>query len=162
MEAPYVPPSMPTDEGSIFEGISTGINFDKYDSIPVEVSDPKFQVPFTSFEEMGLCDLLLRNLRRAQYTKPTPVQKYAIKIALGGRDLMACAQTGSGKTASPNSLLLVALRPWSALCGGLTFACTRVFVFCSVLCRLLLWHSASLREPSSYSVARFANTSGSF
>ncbi|KAM7286590.1 ATP-dependent RNA helicase vasa isoform X2 [Ixodes scapularis] len=100
MEAPYVPPSMPTDESSIFEGISTGINFDKYDSIPVEVSDPKFQVPFTSFEEMGLCDLLLRNLRRAQYTKPTPVQKYAIKIALGGRDLMACAQTGSGKTAA--------------------------------------------------------------
>lgn len=100
MEAPYVPPSLPTDEDTLFSSISTGINFDKYDSIPVEVSDPQFRVPYTSFEEMGLCDLLLNNLRRAKYVKPTPVQKYAIKIALGGRDLMACAQTGSGKTAA--------------------------------------------------------------
>ncbi|XP_075739851.1 ATP-dependent RNA helicase DDX4-like isoform X2 [Rhipicephalus microplus] len=100
MEAPYVPPSLPTDEDTLFSTISTGINFDKYDAIPVEVSDPQFRMPFTSFEEMGLCNLLLQNLRRAKYVKPTPVQKYAVKIALAGRDLMACAQTGSGKTAA--------------------------------------------------------------
>ncbi|KAL1475189.1 hypothetical protein MTO96_037480 [Rhipicephalus appendiculatus] len=100
MEAPYVPPSLPTDEDTLFSTISTGINFDKYDSIPVEVSDPQFWTPYLSFEEMGLCDLLLQNLRRAKYVKPTPVQKYAVKIALAGRDLMACAQTGSGKTAA--------------------------------------------------------------
>lgn len=100
MEAPYVPPALPSDEDSLFSSISTGINFDKYDSIPVEVSDPKFRQPFTSFEDMGLCDLLLNNLRRSKYSKPTPVQKYAIKIAVAGRDLMACAQTGSGKTAA--------------------------------------------------------------
>lgn len=100
MEAPYVPPALPTDEDSLFSTISTGINFDKYDAIPVEVSDARFRVPFNTFEEMGLCDLLHRNLRRSKYTKPTPVQKYAIKIVLAGRDLMACAQTGSGKTAA--------------------------------------------------------------
>ncbi|KAH9383081.1 hypothetical protein HPB48_023811 [Haemaphysalis longicornis] len=100
MEAPYVPPSLPTDEESLFSTISTGINFDKYDQIPVEVSDAQFRTPFNTFAEMGLCGLLLQNLERAKYIKPTPVQKYAVKIALGGRDLMACAQTGSGKTAA--------------------------------------------------------------
>ncbi|XP_037556713.1 probable ATP-dependent RNA helicase vasa-like isoform X2 [Dermacentor silvarum] len=100
MEAPYVPPSLPTDEDTLFSSISTGINFAKYDTIPVEVSDSAFRTPFMSFEEMGLTNLLQQNLQRAKYMKPTPVQKYAIKIILAGRDMMACAQTGSGKTAA--------------------------------------------------------------
>uniref|UniRef100_A0A6P6YK28 RNA helicase n=1 Tax=Dermatophagoides pteronyssinus TaxID=6956 RepID=A0A6P6YK28_DERPT len=44
--------------------------------------------------------LLLKNIERVNYDKLTPVQRYAIPVLLTGRDLMACAQTGSGKTAA--------------------------------------------------------------
>lgn len=51
-----------------------------------------------TFEEAGLYEAFLNNVKKAHYDKPTPVQKFSIPIVLAGRDLMACAQTGSGKT----------------------------------------------------------------
>jgi len=52
-----------------------------------------------TFDEAGLCESLRKNVTKSGYVKPTPVQKHGIPIISAGRDLMACAQTGSGKTA---------------------------------------------------------------
>ncbi|KAF8982439.1 DEAD-box ATP-dependent RNA helicase [Entomortierella lignicola] len=77
---------------------STGINFEKYDDIPVEASGKGVPEPVLSFTSPPLDPLLLENIEFAKYTQPTPVQKYSIPIVAADRDLMACAQTGSGKT----------------------------------------------------------------
>lgn len=53
-----------------------------------------------SFAELGLHPLLLRGVADAGFTTPTPIQRAAIPPASGGRDLLACAMTGSGKTAA--------------------------------------------------------------
>jgi superfamily II DNA/RNA helicase len=52
------------------------------------------------FSELGLCPELLQAVAEAKYSTPTPVQAAAIPPILGGRDVQACAQTGSGKSAA--------------------------------------------------------------
>src|SRR3954471_8062402 len=54
-------------------------------------------MPFTG---LGLHADLIRGLRELGFTRPTPIQGEAIPPALAGKDLLACAQTGSGKTAA--------------------------------------------------------------
>ena len=78
--------------------LQTGINFSNYDDIPVEASGQDVPEPCLQFTNPPLDDHLLSNIKLASYKTPTPVQKYSIPIVMGGRDLMACAQTGSGKT----------------------------------------------------------------
>ena len=53
-----------------------------------------------SFSALGLAPGLLRAVAAQGYTDPTPVQREAIPHVLAGRDLMAGAQTGTGKTAA--------------------------------------------------------------
>ena len=102
------------------------------------------------FDQAGLLEQCAANVRRANYTKPTPIQKHSIPIILSGRDLMACAQTGSGKTVSRGSKLgknfshiyrLEMLFEWSLVsqfcnCNG-SFSrksyCTMLVAFANVL-----------------------------
>lgn len=77
---------------------SSGINFDNYDDIPVEASGEDVPEAITSFTSPPLEELLVENINLSRFVKPTPVQKYSVPIVTSGRDLMACAQTGSGKT----------------------------------------------------------------
>jgi len=69
-----------------------------YEDIPVEVV-PEV-VPLESFSSLGAHPELAKNLAKLNFSKPTPVQKYAIPVIKSGHNLMACAQTGSGKTGS--------------------------------------------------------------
>jgi len=78
----------------------TGIQFDRYDKIPVEVSGSDVPPAIQTFDESGLHARLCKNILLSGYSKPTPVQKHSIPIAGKFRDLMSCAQTGSGKTAA--------------------------------------------------------------
>ncbi|MBT3904608.1 MAG: DEAD/DEAH box helicase [Rhodospirillaceae bacterium] len=53
-----------------------------------------------SFSDLGLSDELLQAVTDAGYSTPTPIQEQAIPVVLMGRDILGCAQTGTGKTAS--------------------------------------------------------------
>ncbi|MEE8173470.1 MAG: DEAD/DEAH box helicase, partial [Alphaproteobacteria bacterium] len=53
-----------------------------------------------SFADLGLSPELLKAVGDAGYEKPTPIQEKSIPLVLMGRDLLGCAQTGTGKTAS--------------------------------------------------------------
>ena len=52
-----------------------------------------------SFDTLGLNPEILRAVAEQGYREPTPIQQQAIPAVLAGRDLMASAQTGTGKTA---------------------------------------------------------------
>ncbi|CAK8993310.1 unnamed protein product [Durusdinium trenchii] len=120
---------------------NVGIDFDKYDDIPVDLSGDGAEkiTALESFDELwafkrnlplagrvaslkdraiffGLLatcccpfrkcihdryyihEFLWDNLERCHYSRPTPIQRFAIPVALAGSDAMCCAQTGSGKT----------------------------------------------------------------
>jgi ATP-dependent RNA helicase DDX3X len=94
------PPNKRLEE-ELFDGVvNSGLNFEKYDNIQIQTLGDKVPSAISSFDECNLGPVLTNNIKLSTYTVPTPVQKNAIPIIVEGRDLMACAQTGSGKTAA--------------------------------------------------------------
>ena len=77
-----------------------------------------------SFASLGLIDPLVRTLDSLAYAVPTPVQAQAIPAILAGRDVMAAAQTGTGKTAGFALPLLQRL----TMAGQVESNCVRVLV----------------------------------
>ena len=53
-----------------------------------------------TFDQLGLIEPILKALQHEGYTQPTPIQEQSIPVLLEGRDLLGCAQTGTGKTAA--------------------------------------------------------------
>jgi len=65
-----------------------------------ENTEPEAPAEKVAFTDLGLSDETLRALADAGYVTPTPIQEKSIPIILMGRDLVGCAQTGTGKTAA--------------------------------------------------------------
>jgi superfamily II DNA/RNA helicase len=53
-----------------------------------------------NFSALGLSPAVLKGVADAGYVEPTPIQHQAIPVVLSGGDVLGCAQTGTGKTAS--------------------------------------------------------------
>lgn len=93
----YIP--QPVSDDSLFDdNCPTGINFSSYDEIAVKVDGTDVPPPIVNFS--GLRALVQDNIKKSKYTVPTPIQKHGIPIVKANRDLIAVAQTGSGKTAA--------------------------------------------------------------
>ncbi|CAJ1078897.1 DEAD-box helicase 3 X-linked a isoform X10 [Xyrichtys novacula] len=101
-EEDWSKPTAPNErlEHELFSGSNTGINFEKYDDIPVEATGSNCPPHIESFHDVDMGEIIMGNINLSRYDRPTPVQKHAIPIIKSKRDLMACAQTGSGKTAA--------------------------------------------------------------
>ena len=68
--------------------------------IPVPVSEAQNGAEDMSFASLCLDSRLLQGIAKQKFEKPTPVQSKAIPLALQGRDILARAKTGTGKTAA--------------------------------------------------------------
>src|ERR1700761_1788852 len=64
------------------------------------VSPMERSLLLSSFNDFGLAEPILRALAQENYVTPTPIQAQTIPSAVGGRDVVGIAQTGTGKTAA--------------------------------------------------------------
>ena len=69
-------------------------------NLKIKVKGDNISKPILEFQHCQLSETLNDNLTRSGYITPTPVQMQVIPLVLSSRDVLACAQTGSGKTAA--------------------------------------------------------------
>lgn len=69
-------------------------------NLKIKVKGDDINKPILEFQHCQLSDTLNKNLTHSGYITPTPVQMQVIPLVLSSRDVLACAQTGSGKTAA--------------------------------------------------------------
>ncbi len=98
------------------------------------------------FASLGLPDVITKGVRAAGYKEPTPIQKEAIPVILPGHDLIAAAQTGSGKTAAfllpiltrllgrPGALRALVLVPTRELCAQIDENARKYARFAGIRC----------------------------
>ncbi|KAI3526371.1 hypothetical protein L1887_05623 [Cichorium endivia] len=68
--------------------------------VTVTPDSPPAPAPIESFTDMCLASSIMKDIAIHEYTTPTSIQAQAMPVALSGRDLLGCAETGSGKTAA--------------------------------------------------------------
>ncbi|RAQ52197.1 DEAD/DEAH box RNA helicase [Aspergillus flavus] len=78
----------------------TGLKIGNLQNIEVEAESRDRPNPIKSFDDAGLHPIVRENVKLCHYDIPTPIQAYAIPAVMTGHDLIAIAQTGSGKTAA--------------------------------------------------------------
>ncbi|KAF7181325.1 hypothetical protein CNMCM7691_000543 [Aspergillus felis] len=78
----------------------TGLKIGNLQKIDVIAESRERPNPVKNFDDAGLHPIMRENIRLCNYEVPTPIQAYAIPAVLTGHDLIAIAQTGSGKTAA--------------------------------------------------------------
>ncbi|KAL1973839.1 hypothetical protein VTN31DRAFT_5399 [Thermomyces dupontii] len=77
-----------------------GLKLDTLRGIKVTAESIEQPKPIKSFDDAGLHPIMRENIRLCGYQIPTPIQAYSIPAIITGHDLIAVAQTGSGKTAA--------------------------------------------------------------
>lgn len=71
-----------------------------------------------TFNDLNLIPAILKALSQENYTSPTPIQEESIPAALAGRDVLGCAQTGTGKTAAFSLPIIQLLSQQPSATGG--------------------------------------------
>ena len=91
---------VPDNQDQFSDPIPQGDFFYNYHDLEVDIKGENVPVPLNTFQDAQLGKSVQDNVNKSNYREMTPVQKNAIPCILAKRDLMVCAETGSGKTAA--------------------------------------------------------------